>query len=60
MQCVELICLQSKKIGKIMHTHTHGGGRVWLCGSIIAYVNEAKPRCKVFHYISIRLQIGLK
>ena len=23
MQCVELICVRSKKIGKIMHTHTH-------------------------------------
>ena len=26
MQCVELICVQSKKIGKIMHTHTHMEG----------------------------------
>ena len=60
VQCVELICVRSKKIGKILHIHTHGGGRVWLRGSEIAYVLRAQLRCKVFHYISIRLHVGLK
>ena len=39
--------------------HTHGGDKDWLCDSAIAYVYGAKPRCKVFHYIPIRLHVGL-
>ena len=35
-------------MGNIMHTHRD---RDWLCGSVIAYVNGAEPRCTVFHYI---------
>ena len=42
-----------------MHTHIEDGGD-WLRGLAIAYVCEAEPRCKVFHYISIMLHIGLK
>ena len=60
VKCVELICVRSKKIGKIMHTHTYRGGRVWLRGSVIAYVSRAEPKCKVFHYILIRSQVRLK
>ena len=62
MQCVEVICVRSKKIKrimqKIMHTHTEGD-RDWLCSSAIAYFRGVEPRCKVFHYISIRLQLDL-
>ena len=61
MQCVGLICERNKKIGKIMRTHTHiEGAKDWLCGSTIAYIRGSKPRCKVFHYISIRLHVLLK
>ena len=42
------------------HTHTHGGDRDWLYGSTIAYVLGVEPKCKVFHYISIKLYVGLK
>ena len=41
------------------YTHTEGN-MDWLCGLEIAYVRGAKPRCKVFHYLSIRLQVGIK
>ena len=58
MQYVELICVRSNKIGKIMQTH--GGDKDWLRDSAIAYVCGVEPRCKVFHYISIRLHIILK
>ena len=63
MQHIELICVRSKKIKrimqKIMHTHIEDG-RDWLRGSTIAYVREARPGCKLFHYISFRLHIGHK
>ena len=42
--------------GKIMHTHTEGD-KDWLRGSTIAYVRGPKPRYKVFHYFSIKLQL---
>ena len=44
-----------------MHTHTHMEGDMdWLRGLTIAYVRGAELRCKVFHYLLIRLQVGLK
>ena len=42
-----------------MCTYTEGD-KDWLRGSAIFYVHEAKPRYKVFHYLSIRLQVGFK
>ena len=44
-----------------MHTHTHiEGDKDWLRDSAISYVCRAELKCKVFHYLSIRLQVELK
>ena len=40
------------------HTHTEED-KDWLLGSTIAYIRGVEPRCKVFHYLSIRLQLEL-
>ena len=55
--------MQSDKItelGERLCTHTHTeGDKDWLLGLEIAYVCGAEPRCKVFHYLSIKLQLDL-
>ena len=59
MQCVDLRSVRSNKIiglGERLCTHTHTeGDKDWLRGLEIAYVHEGEPRCKVFHYLYIRL-----
>ena len=41
-----------------MHTHTEGD-RDWLRDLAIAYVHGAEPKCKVFHHLSIRLNMKI-
>ena len=58
MQHVELIRVRSKKLAKIMHTHMERAGIGYMVRQLPT--SEAEPKCKVFHYISIRLHVQLK
>ena len=40
------------------HTHTEGD-EDWLCWFDSYLCREVEPRCKAFHYLSIRLQLDL-
>ena len=50
--------LNCRSYKKINH-HTRKDTRDWSRGLAIAYVRGAEPKYKVFHYILIRLSVGL-
>ena len=60
MQCVDLRSVQSNKITGLderLCTHTNGGRQGLVTRLAIIYVRRVEPRCKVFHYLSIKLQL---